>query len=79
MALLMFADSDTPSTSRPQTAAMPTAATRLKVPVIGKEVAPAVWTSCTSGVAHWGPSPPAYCMAGNNCWLMPKSPRIETT
>jgi len=58
MALLMFADSDTPSTSRPQTAAMPTAATRLKVPVSGKPASAPEATYWISGVAHWGPSPP---------------------
>ena len=79
MMLLMFADSETPRTSRLQTAAMPTAATRLKVPVSGKAVVPASCTSWTSGVAHWGPSPPAYWMAGNICWLMPKSDRIDST
>jgi hypothetical protein len=43
--LLMLALSDTPSTSSEQTEAMPMAATRLKVPVIGKDAA--VPSDCT--------------------------------
>ncbi|MNL77603.1 hypothetical protein D3C87_2038240 [compost metagenome] len=52
MALLMFADSDTPSTSRPQTAAMPMAATRLNVPVIGKPASGPLAMYWIRGVAH---------------------------
>ena len=79
MALLMLADSETPRTSRLQTAATPSAATRLKVPVRGKLAPAAPCTNCTSGVAQVGPSPPANWIVGNRLWLMPKSDRIETT
>ena len=79
MALLMLADSDTPSTSRPQTAAMPTAATRLNVPVIGKPASGPLAMYWIRGVAHRGPSPPAKLIVGNRLALRPKSLRIDTT